>query len=294
MALRLRIDHRTRYVYEQPVSFSPHLVRLFPRTEPGRLVQKISFETSPGADVMFRRDLFDNNFARCYYPDKLTDLFFNFSAEIELYEQNAFHFLLDFDASQYPFTYQPEVAARLAACLAPPPDDLGQTVHGNLLPLPFWQKPTEPVSTTSLLIDLIDAIHQNVRYEQRDEGAAHPPHETLRLGHGSCRDFAVLLAAFLRELGFAARLASGYLCEFGQDARDRKAAGSMHLWTEVYLPGAGWTGLDATNGVFCNHNFITTAVGLTSAEVTPISGRYFSNVTVPAAMTAHLELTALG
>ena len=66
------------------------------------------------------------------------------------------------------------------------------------------------------------------------------------------------------------------------------------MWTEVYLPGAGWTGLDATNGVFCNHNFITTAVGLTSAEITPISGRYFSNVFVPSHMTAHLELTALG
>ena len=65
----------------------------------------------------------------------------------------------------------------------------------------------------------------------------------------------------------------------------------MHLWTEVYLPGAGWTGVDATNGIFCNHHFITTAVGLTTAEVTPISGRYFSNEVVPSHMTASLTLS---
>ena len=294
MALRLRIDHRTRYVYDQPVGFSPHFVRLFPRTEPGRLVQKLTFETSPGADVQFRRDLFDNNFARCFYPDKFTELFFDFAMELELHEQNPFHFLLDFDATDWPFKYQPETAARLAACLQPPADESPQIAHANLLPLPFWQVPAGPTPTVSLLIGLIEAVRNNVRYEQRIEGSAHPPGDTLRFGHGSCRDFAVLLAAILRELGFAARLASGYLCQFGQEVKDRKATGYMHMWTEVYLPGAGWTGLDATNGVFCNHNFITTAVGLTSAEITPISGRYFSNTPVHSTMSAHLELTALG
>ena len=144
-----------------------------------------------------------------------------------------------------------------------------------------------------MLLGLIEAIRSHIRYERRDEGAAHPPAETLRLGHGSCRDFAVLLANILRELGLAARLASGYLCEFGAASENRRAEGSMHLWTEVYLPGAGWTGLDATNGIFCNENFVTTAVGLTSAEVTPISGRYFSSQVVSSNMTATLVLERL-
>ena len=289
----LRIDHRTRYDYEKPVSFSPHFVRLFPRTEPGRLVQKLAFTTNPAASVQFRRDLFDNNFARCFYPDKEAALLFNFALEIELQEQNAFDFLLDNDAADYPFTYDPTTAARLAPYLSPPPTESGQLGGPPLLPLPFWAKPAAPLPTVSLLLDLMGAIHTHIRYEVRDEGAAHPPAETLRLGHGSCRDFGALLAAVLRELGLAARLASGYLCEFGTDAQNRRAQGAMHLWTEVYLPGAGWTGLDATNGIFCNHNFITTAVGLTSAEVTPISGRYFSNETVPSNMTATLELSVL-
>lgn len=289
----LRIDHRTHYDYEQPVSFSPHFVRLFPRTEPGRLVQKIAFKTNGTASVQYRRDLFDNNFARCFYPEKEKGLFFEYALEIELQELNPFDFLLENYAADFPFTYDPVTAARLAPYVSPPPDDAGQIAQPPMLPLPFWEKPATPTPTVSALLGLMDAIHIHIRYERRDEGAAHPPAETLRLGHGSCRDFGVLLAALLRELGLAARLASGYLCEFGTEAQNRRAQGSMHLWTEVYLPGAGWTGLDATNGILCNHNFITTAVGLTSAEVTPISGRYFSNVSVPSNMTASLELSEL-
>ena len=289
----LRIDHRTRYDYEQPVGYSPHFVRLFPRTEPGRLVQKLAFATNADASVQFRRDVFDNNFARCFYPNKSAELFFDFALEIELHEQNPFDFLLENHAADHPFAYEPETAARLIPFLSPPASESGQVGGPRLLPLPFWAKPDAPVPTVTLLSGLIEAIHTNLRYERRDEGAAHPPAETLRLGHGSCRDFAVLLANVLRELGLAARLASGYLCEFGTETESRRAEGSMHLWTEVYLPGAGWTGLDATNGIFCDHRFITTAVGLTSAEVTPISGRYFSGSVVPARMTAVLELQRL-
>ena len=121
------------------------------------------------------------------------------------------------------------------------------------------------------------------------------PAETLRRGHGERAATSPSCSpAVLRELGLASRLVSGYLCEFGHGRQATVApTASMHMWTEVYLPGAGWTGLDATNGIFCNHNFITTAVGLTSAEVTPISGRYFSNEAVSSNMTASLTLQRL-
>lgn len=294
MPLRLRINHRTRYDYGRPVSLSPHFVRLFARTEPGRLVQALSFATNPQAAVQYRRDLFDNPFARCFYPDPEAALFFDFTLEIELHEQNPFGFLLDYDAANYPFQYTAGDAARLTPYLA-----YSEAVHfgtdpdARSLPLSFWEAPTVPTPTVSVLSGLLDAIHGWIAYERRDEGAARSPAETLRLRTGSCRDTAVLLAAALRELGLAARLVSGYLCLFGQEARDRHVEASMHMWTEVYLPGAGWTGLDASNGVFCDHKYIATAVGLTTAEITPIGGRFFSQEPVESHMMASVELTAL-
>lgn len=294
MPIRIRIDHLTRYEYAQPVSLSPHFIRVFPRTEPGRLVQKIQFSTHESADVQYRRDLYDNNYARCYFPAPVADLQFSYSVDLELQELNAFHFLMDFDAAEFPFDYQPEVAARLALYLKPPGSDDGtHSDEAKLLPLPFWEVPPAGTSTVTMLVGLVEALHKNIAYAVREEGAARPAAETLQLRSGSCRDTAVLLAEILRELGFAARLVSGYLCEFGTESRQRRAEGAMHLWTEVYLPGAGWTGLDATNGIFCNHNFIAVATGLTTAEVTPIVGRYFSDETVPAKMTTTLTLTVL-
>lgn len=294
MALHLRIDHHTRYEYERPVSLSPHFVRLFARTEPGRLVQKVSFATNPQAAVQYRRDLFDNVFARCWYPGHEPELVFDFALEIALHEQNPFDFLLDYDAANHPFAYSPADAARLAPYLQfSEAAHFGTDPAARLLPLPFWSAPGDATPTVSLLGSLLDAVHGRIVYERRDEGAARPPAETLQIGSGSCRDTAVLLAAVLRELGLAARLVSGYLCLFGQEARDRHVEASMHMWTEVYLPGAGWTGLDASNGVFCDHKYIATAVGLTTAEITPISGRFFSNEPVRSEMTASIRLTAL-
>jgi len=154
--------------------------------------------------------------------------------------------------------------------------------------LPFWKPGPYPVPTLSVLIELNNALHKNLAYERREEGAAREPEETLRLGSGACRDFSVLLASTLRTHGFAARLASGYLCEFG--AGQKVAEGALHAWTEVYLPGAGWVGIDPTNGVFCNQNHITAAVGLTPEDIAPTTGTYFASTSIPATMSVSLQM----
>ena len=119
--MRIRIEHRTLYRYERPVGFGPHLVRLFPRPEPGRISHRAELVTNDGAAVRLRRDLFDNVVARCNYASEpTTDLRFDFTAEIELSERNPFDFLLENYAVNYPFTLELEDRARLAVYLAPP------------------------------------------------------------------------------------------------------------------------------------------------------------------------------
>ena len=137
-------------------------------------------------------------------------------------------------------------------------------------------------------MELNSTLHREIQYERREEGEARPARETLALRRGACRDFAVLLAGELRALGIASRLASGFLCEMGPG--EKRAAGALHAWTEAYLPGAGWIGLDPTNGILCAENHIATAVGLNPGDIAPVSGTYFHAESVSAHMQATLAI----
>ena len=121
--------------------------------------------------------------------------------------------------------------------------------------IPRWVRPTSeaPRANGGGAGRTKRSLHECIGYVRRKDGQARSAAETLRAGRGACRDVAVLLAAVLRQLGLAARLTSGYLRE-GEESESRRAEGSLHAWTEVYLPGAGWVGMDATNGIFSNHN----------------------------------------
>jgi transglutaminase-like putative cysteine protease len=276
--MKVGIHYQTQYSYAEPVSFSRHLFRLFPKPDRYVTLRELAFQTNPDAQIAYRRDLFDNEIASCFYPEKSALLQVSLQIELEITPRNAFGFLLDSHSLNIPFRYMPEEVHVLTPYLS----------GGRPLALPFWQPPQQPQPTIQTLVALNSALHDHLEYERRDEGVAHEPAETLRLGRGACRDFAVLLAEVARGLGLAARLASGYLCEFGDG--NKYAEGSLHAWTEIYLPGAGWVGFDPTNGYLCNHQHITAAVGLTPGDVSPILGRYFHPTSVPASMTASLQI----
>lgn len=275
--MKIQIFYETNYHYESEVSFSPHTFRLFPKTDYFVAADDFKFTTNQDAHIQFRRDIFDNPIAFCFYPEKGVDLAAELSMTLRLREKNAFAFLLARHALDFPFSYQPEEQRVLAPYLQ----------SAGPVELPFWKMTPKP--TVEALVELNDALYDHLGYERRDEGAARSPAETLALGTGACRDFAVLLAETLRGLGVAARLVSGYLCEFGE--AEKRAEGALHAWTEAFLPGAGWVGLDPTNGTFCNHNHITTAVGLIPEDVSPVIGSYYNKTQVAATMTAKLELT---
>jgi transglutaminase-like putative cysteine protease len=152
----------------------------------------------------------------------------------------------------------------------------------------FWSRPVTPQPTIRTLAELNEALHGNLAYERRDEGSARPAIETLQLASGACRDFAVVLVAALRGLGLAARFASGYLCEFGDG--EKRAEGALHAWVETYLPGAGWVGMDPTNGTFCDHHHLIAAVGAETADVSPVIGSYYHSEPVSHVLDAKLEI----
>jgi transglutaminase-like putative cysteine protease len=283
--VKLRIRYQTTYSYDRAVSFSPHDVRLFPRHDRFSRVRRLDFTTNPATNVRFARDVFDNTVASCFFPDASAELHLQLSLDLEVDEKDPFHFILEHNAVELPFDYDPDIHAVLAP--------YRERRSSGALNVPGWTRPSasKKRNTVATLADLNRSLHESIGYERREQGAARSPAETLRKGCGACRDIAVLLAELLREMGLAARLVSGYLRE--SDSKTRRAEGSLHAWTEVFLPGAGWVGLDATNGIFCNHNFISAAVGLTSSDITPISGSYFHKEEIPSRMTSQLELLNL-
>jgi transglutaminase-like putative cysteine protease len=284
--VKLGVRYETVYRYAAPVNFSRHEIRLFPRSDTFTRVLRLKFHTNPGANVRFGRDVFDNCVAACSFSEAASQLTFKLELDLELQEKNPFDFLLTDDAVCLPFSYRPELHRVLAPF---------KNVEDEPLPaIPRWERPTpqKPQPTVAALAAVNKRLHECLGYERREEGPARTPLETLRAGRGACRDVAVLLAAVLRQLGLAARLTSGYLRE-AEGARSRRAEGSLHAWTEVYLPGAGWVGMDATNGIFANHNFIAAAVGIEPADVTPIDGSFYPRQETAAQMTSRLELVGL-
>jgi transglutaminase-like putative cysteine protease len=283
--VKLGLRYQTTYRYKEPVGFSPQDVRLFPRSDRFSRVRRLEFTATPKATVRYGRDLFENTVASCYFPGRSKELTFRLVIDLDLDEKDPFHFILDPNAVEMPFEYDERAQKILAAY---------RTTSGKpKLEVPGWDPPTgkRRRGTVETLIDLNKRLHECVGYERREEGQALSPAETLQRGRGACRDVSVLLAEILRQLGLAARLTSGYLRE--SDSETKRAEGSLHSWTEVFLPGAGWIGLDATNGVLANHNFIAAAVGLTPADITPISGTYYNAQRISAQMTSKLQLLNL-
>jgi len=283
--VKLGLRYQTTYLYEEPVGFSPQDVRLFPRSDRFSRVRRLDFSTTPKATIRYWRDAFENTVASCYFPERSKELTFRLAINLDLDEKDPFHFILERDAAELPFEYEKRTRDLLAAYR-------GAQAKAPLK-VPGWEPPTPKKrrGTVETLVDLNKRLHECIGYERREEGEALSPAETLRRGRGACRDVSVLLAEILRQTGLAARLTSGYLRE--SDSETKRAEGSLHAWTEVFLPGAGWIGLDATNGVFSNHNFIAAAAGLIPADITPISGVYYHAKRVPAQMTSKLQLLNL-
>jgi transglutaminase-like putative cysteine protease len=281
--MNIAIRYAATYTYDEPASFSPHFVRLFPRSDRHVRVERARFETNADADVQYRRDLFDNDIAKCFYPEKCDVLDFRLELDLALAERNPFHFLLETHALTLPFDYLPHEAAVLAPYRDPGPE----------LALPSALAPSaKSRPTVEALVEMNQWIFENLGYERRDEGEAWAPAETLAAGRGACRDFAVLFVAALRRHGLAARLASGFLWEPPDTPKeDLRAESALHAWIEAYVPGAGWMGFDPTNGVLCDHHRITAAVGIAPDDISPIKGLYYGEKKIEHRMTATLEIT---
>ena len=282
--MRVKIKNLMLYDYEESVGFSPHLIRLFPRIDHAITMCRHEVTVNLESDVQYRRDLYDNLVANCFLPKEGQLLEFIVNLDLEISERNAFHFLLQGNATHLPIQYSHRERRMLAPFLEVSPEE---TVDARDL----W-RPTDGRETVEALLSLTKALNKGIQYQVRDEGEAFLPAETLQKRIGACRDIALLAASMLRQAGIACRLTGGFLCAYGASEKNPWSESTLHAWVEVFLSGAGWIGLDPTNGVFCDHHFIPTAVGIDMADIAPIAGLYFGPV--KSRFESELEVTAGG
>ena len=281
--MNLKISHTTRYEYDQEVQFHPHLLYLRPRENPLLRVSRFAFTLKPDSTVYWMRDDFDNLPASAHFPLHSNILEIGVDCVVETSEKPTFDFLVRDYATGFPFEYEPLHRFNLAIYLTPPEPATCKALKEWLQPRFQFQ----PGNTIAWLLELNQVIHRSLTYERRDEPGIQSSLETISSNAGSCRDYATLFVAVARTLGVAARFVSGYLYD---PTLNQAVGGDMHAWVEVFLPGAGWRGLDPTNGIFCNSFYVPVAHAVIAESINPIQGSFYSATPATSKLTKHVSI----
>jgi uncharacterized protein (DUF2126 family)/transglutaminase-like putative cysteine protease len=279
MAIRVGLHHVTRYLYDRPVTFSPHVVRLRPAAHSRTAVVAYSLKVTPEPHfVNWQQDPFGNYLARFVFPEPAKELRVEVDLVAELVTINPFDFFLEPYAEKYPFLYEERLERELGPYLQVAPtagrfEALLQRVRAE------FARPERRM--VDVLVDVNRLIQSSLRYDIRMEPGVFSPDETLERGHGSCRDFAWLMVNLLRAMGLAARFVSGYSIQLRPDQKPLEGPAGvaedctdLHAWAEAYLPGAGWVGLDATSGLWCGEGHIPLACTAEPSNAAPIAGSF--------------------
>ena len=276
MSIKVALEHHTAYEFARPVTVQPHVIRLRPAPHSRTPIEAYSLEISPKEHfINWQQDPFGNWLARVVFPEKVSRLEITVGLVADMMVVNPLDFFIESYAERFPFAYQPALAADLAPYLRPVGDS--DRVGGWMADLPSL--PDDGVPTVKFLADLNRAVYRDVGYSLRMEAGVQTPDHTLESGIGSCRDSAWLLVSILRRYGLAARFVSGYLVQLAPDraALDGPAGPTqdftdLHAWAEVFVPGAGWIGLDPTSALFAGEGHIPLSATPHPSSAAPISG----------------------
>jgi uncharacterized protein (DUF2126 family)/transglutaminase-like putative cysteine protease len=277
MSIRVALRHTTRYAFDRPVSLWPHEVRLRPAAHSRTPILGYSLNVEPAGHFLnWQQDPFGNWVARLVFPEKAAALEISVDLLADMTVINPFDFFIDAAAENFPFEYPAGLKRELGPYLEADP---AGPLLADWLARTRTELLAEELRTIDMLVGINRRVQQEVGYIVRLEAGVQTPEQTLELGRGSCRDSAWLLVQALRHLGLAARFASGYLIQLkadvaaldGPSGTDRDFT-DLHAWTEVFIPGAGWVGLDPTSGLLAGEGHIPLACTAQPSSAAPIIG----------------------
>ncbi len=275
MAILAAVYHLTHYTYDRPVMLGPQIIRLKPAPHSRTKVLSHSLKVSPANHfVNVQQDPYGNFLARYVFPEPVTEFKIEVDLVADMTVYNPFDFFVEPAAETWPFDYPEQLRDDLSIYRQPEPAD-------PLLRAFVDSVDRSPKNTVTFVVDLNARIQQAVNYIVRLEPGVQAPEETLALAQGSCRDSSWLLVQVLRHLGFAARFVSGYLIQLKPDLVSLDGPPGttvdftdLHAWCEVYLPGAGWIGLDPTSGLLTGESHVPLSATPHYRNAAPISGGF--------------------
>ncbi|MDP3736304.1 MAG: transglutaminase family protein [Hyphomonadaceae bacterium] len=273
MSIKASIYHLTHYKYDRLVTLGPQVIRLKPAPHSRTRVISHSLKVTPDKHfVNLQQDPYGNWLARFVFPEPVRELNIEVDLVADMTVYNPFDFFVEETAETWPFEYPTDIADDLAIYLKPEP--LGPRLKKFLA-----RVPKDRLRTVDFIVNLNAMVSKEINYLIRMEPGVQTPEETFEKASGSCRDSSWLLVNALRHLGLAARFVSGYLIQLKPDlvALDGPPGTSvdftdLHAWCEVYLPGAGWIGLDPTSGLLTGESHIPLAATPHYRNAAPISG----------------------
>src|ERR1017187_8495396 len=293
MSIHVALHHKTHYKYDRLVHLGPQVVRLRPAPHSRTRILSYSLKIRPEKHfINWAQDPQANYAARLVFEQPTRELCVEVDLVAEMSVLNPFDFFLEPQAEKFPFAYDPALDHELAPfnrkcwltnaftkyLTAIRKDFLGEIkrrTKKERLEMPEKDKPR----TNDFIVAVNQRLWKDIKYTIRMEPGVQTPEETLEKMSGSCRDSAWLLCQLLRHCGLASRFVSGYLIQLKPDVKSldgpsgaEKDFTDLHAWTEVYLPGGGWIGLDPTSGLLAGEGHIPLACTPDPSSAAPISG----------------------
>lgn len=273
MSIHIALHHVSHYRYDRAVNLGPQVVRLRPAPHSRTRVLSYALKVEPGEHfINWQQDPQGNYLARLVFPEKTRELKIEVDLVAEMAVFNPFDFFLEPYAEKIPFAYTEGEQLELAPYLVKLP-------AYKLFAKYLASIERTPLPSVDFLVALNQRLATDISYLIRLEPGVQTPEESLEKGSGSCRDSAWLLVQLFRHLGLAARFVSGYLIQLKADVKSLDGPSGtevdftdLHAWCEVYLPGAGWIGLDPTSGLFAGEGHIPLACSPEPSSAAPISG----------------------
>ncbi len=273
MSIHAALNHVTHYKYDRPIKIGAQVVRLRPAPHCRSNVISYSLKVEPAQHfINWQQDPFANYLARLVFPENTTEFKVTVDLVVEMAVYNPFDFFLEPEAENFPFTYSEAQRKELAPYLV------------TETPTPLLQNYLAKIDrkerrTIDFLVWLNQEVQKDVKYLIRMEPGVQTPEQTLANASGSCRDSGWLLVQLMRHCGLAARFVSGYLIQLVPDVKALDGPSGttvdftdLHAWCEVFLPGAGWIGLDPTSGLLAGEGHIPLACTPSPSSAAPIEG----------------------